>query len=373
MILNLHSTRFKKVSVLAAFALAVAACGGTESSSDETETSGVETTETADSPTQALTALATTTIWADITSNALCDASVESIIPPGADPHSFEPSVRVPEDIAAANLLVRNGLFLEEGLLATLDSIDETKTTVLSVASLVETYVMAGDEDHADHDDHDDHDDHGDEDHDDHDDHGDEDHADHDDHGDEDHADHDDHGHDHSAGDPHFWLDPVVVAEAVRGIASAAVDAGWPESVEACATAYAEELAALDEEIAAAVSAIEPDSRLLVTNHDAFGYFADRYGFTVLGTILPSTSTLAEANPADLAELAEKVQETGVTAIFYDLHASSADAQAFVDRLDGIQAVSLLTGTLVEDAEIGADYLTMMRTNVDRIVAGLSN
>ncbi|MAN33396.1 MAG: hypothetical protein CL410_03750, partial [Acidimicrobiaceae bacterium] len=216
-------------------------------------------------------------------------------------------------------------------------------------------------------------DDHGDEDHADHDDHGDEDHADHDDHGDEDHADHDDHGHDHSAGDPHFWLDPVVVAEAAKGIASAAVDAGWPESVEACATAYAEELTALDEEIAAAVSAIEPDSRLLVTNHDAFGYFADRYGFTVLGTILPSTSTLAEANPADLAELAEKVQETGVTAIFYDLQASSADAQAFADRLDGIQAISLLTGALVEDAEIGADYLTMMRTNVDRIVAGLSN
>ena len=97
-------------------------------------------------------------------------------MPAGADPHSFEPSVRVPEDIAAANLLVRNGLFLEEGLLATLDSTDESNTTVISVASLVETYVMAGDEDHADHDDEDhaDHDDHGDEDHDDH---GDEDHA----------------------------------------------------------------------------------------------------------------------------------------------------------------------------------------------------
>ena len=345
MILTLHSRHFRKVPVLAAFALAVAACGGTESSNNETETSGAETTETAGSPTQALTALATTTIWADITSNALCDAPVESIIPAGADPHSFEPSVRVPEDIAAANLLVRNGLFLEEGLLATLDSTDESNTTVISVASLVETYVMAGDDDHADHDDH----------------------------GDEDHADHDDHGHDHSAGDPHFWLDPVVVAEAVKGIASAAVNAGWPESVEACATAYVDDLTALDEEIAAAVSAIEPDRRLLVTNHDAFGYFADRYGFTVLGTILPATTTLAEANPADLAELAEKVTETGVSAIFFDLQASSADAQAFADRLDGIQVVPLLTGTLVEDPEIGADYLTMMRTNVERIVAGLSN
>ena len=345
MILTLYSNHFRKVPVLAAFALAVAACGGTESSNNETETSGAETSETVSSPTQALTALATTTIWADITSNALCDAPVESIMPAGADPHSFEPSVRVPEDIAAANLLVRNGLFLEEGLLATLDSTDESNTTVISVASLVETYVMAGDEDHADHDDH----------------------------GDEDHADHDDHGHDHSAGDPHFWLDPVVVAEAVKGIASAAVNAGWPESVEACATAYADDLTALDEEIAAAVSAIEPDRRLLVTNHDAFGYFADRYGFTVLGTILPSTSTLAEANPADLAELAEKVTETGVSAIFFDLQASSADAQAFADRLDGIQVVPLITGSLVEDPEIGADYLTMMRTNVDRIVAGLSN
>ncbi len=353
MILTLYSNHFRKVPVLAAFALAVAACGGTESSNNETETSGAETSETVSSPTQALTALATTTIWADITSNALCDAPVESIMPAGADPHSFEPSVRVPEDIAAANLLVRNGLFLEEGLLATLDSTDESNTTVISVASLVETYVMAGDEDH--------------------DDHGDEDHADHDDHGDEDHADHDDHGHDHSAGDPHFWLDPVVVAEAVKGIASAAVNAGWPESVEACATAYADDLTALDEEIAAAVSAIEPDRRLLVTNHDAFGYFADRYGFTVLGTILPSTSTLAEANPADLAELAEKVTETGVSAIFFDVQASSADARAFADRLDGIQVVPLITGSLVEDPEIGADYLTMMRTNVDRIVASLSN
>ncbi|MEC9182308.1 MAG: zinc ABC transporter substrate-binding protein, partial [Actinomycetota bacterium] len=163
MILTLYSNHFRKVPVLAAFALAVAACGGTESSNNETETSGAETSETVSSPTQALTALATTTIWADITSNALCDAPVESIMPAGADPHSFEPSVRVPEDIAAANLLVRNGLFLEEGLLATLDSTDESNTTVISVASLVETYVMAGDEDHADHgdEDHADHDDHG--------------------------------------------------------------------------------------------------------------------------------------------------------------------------------------------------------------------
>ena len=62
-----------------------------------------------------------------------------------------------------------------------------------------------------------------------------------------------------------------------------------------------------------------------------------------------------------------------MSAIFFDLQASSADAQAFADRLDGIQVVPLLTGTLVEDPEIGADYLTMMRTNVERIVAGLSN
>ncbi len=380
MILTLDQCRRRYLAGFAASGLFLAACGGGGS----------------DSALSNLTALATTSIWADVTSNALCGAPVESIIPLGADPHSWEPSIRVPEDIAAADLLVRNGLFLEEGLLATLDAVDESVTPVVSIATLI---ASGEEDDHVDHDDHDDeadhadhddeadHDDHDDEadhadhddeaDHDDHDDHADHDdeadHDDHDDHADhDDEADHDDHDdHHHSGPDPHLWMDPTFVAEAATLIADAAVEAGWPESVKDCAADYSGQLAALDEEIASQVSVVDAGDRVLVTNHDAFGRFAERYGFTVLGTILPSMSTLAEANPADLTALAEEILAAGVSTIFYDLQSSSVDAESLAERLDGVEVAALLTGSLVEDPEVGADYITMMQTNVQRILSAI--
>jgi zinc/manganese transport system substrate-binding protein len=389
MILTLDQRSRRYLAGVAASGLFLASCGGgaTTSVDAEAETtvaSSAETSEASDSAASDLTALATTSIWADVTSNALCGAEVETIIPVGADPHSWEPSIRVPEDIAAANLLVRNGLFLEEGLLATLDAVDESATPTVSLASLV---ASEEDDDHDDHDDHDDeadnddHDDHADDedeaDHDDHDDHADDedeaDHDDHDDHADdEDEADHDDHGHPHHSGpDPHLWMDPTLVARAATLIADAAVEAGWPESVKDCAADYSGQLAALDEEIVSQVSVVDAGNRVLVTNHDAFGRFAERYGFTVLGTVLPSTSTLAEANPADLTALAEEILAAGVTTIFYDFQSSSVDAESLAERLDGVEIAALLTGSLVEDSEVGADYITMMQTNVQRILSAI--
>jgi zinc/manganese transport system substrate-binding protein len=413
MILTLDQRSRRYLAGVAASGLFLASCGGgaTTSVDAEAETtvaSSAETSEASDSAASDLTALATTSIWADVTSNALCGAEVETIIPVGADPHSWEPSIRVPEDIAAANLLVRNGLFLEEGLLATLDAVDESATPTVSLASLVASEEdddhddhddhddeadhddhddHADDEDEADHDDHDDHADHDDEadhddhddeaDHDDHDDHADHDdeadHDDHDDHADhDDEADHDDHGHHHHSGpDPHLWMDPTLVARAATLIADAAVEAGWPESVKDCAADYSGQLAALDEEIVSQVSVVDAGNRVLVTNHDAFGRFAERYGFTVLGTVLPSTSTLAEANPADLTALAEEILAAGVTTIFYDFQSSSVDAESLAERLDGVEIAALLTGSLVEDSEVGADYITMMQTNVQRILSAI--
>ena len=343
MILTLDQRSRRYLAGVAASGLFLASCGGGATTSVDAETgttvaSSAETSEASDSAASDLTALATTSIWADVTSNALCGAEVESIIPLGADPHSWEPSIRVPEDIAAANLLVRNGLFLEEGLLATLDAVDESATPTVSLASLV-----ASEED----DDHDDHADHDDE------------------------ADHDDHGHHHSGPDPHLWMDPTLVARAATLIADAAVEAGWPESVKDCAADYSGQLAALDEEIASQVSVVDVGDRVLVTNHDALGRFAERYGFTVLGTVLPATSTLAEANPADLTALADEILAAGVTTIFYDLQSSSVDAESLAERLDGVEVAALLTGSLVEDSEVGADYITMMQTNVQRILSAI--
>ncbi|MGA0269027.1 MAG: metal ABC transporter solute-binding protein, Zn/Mn family [Ilumatobacteraceae bacterium] len=374
MILTLDQRSRRYLAGVAASGLFLASCGGGATTSVDAEAgttvaSSAETSEASDSAASDLTALATTSIWADVTSNALCGAEVESIIPLGADPHSWEPSIRVPEDIAAANLLVRNGLFLEEGLLATLDAVDESATPTVSLASLVASEEDDDHDDHADHDDEADHDDH-----DDHADHDDEaDHDDHDDHADhDDEADHDDHGHPHHSGpDPHLWMDPTLVARAATLIADAAVEAGWPESVKDCAADYSGQLAALDEEIASQVSVVDVGDRVLVTNHDALGRFAERYGFTVLGTVLPATSTLAEANPADLTALADEILAAGVTTIFYDFQSSSVDAESLAERLDGVEVAALLTGSLVEDSEVGADYITMMQTNVQRILSAI--
>ena len=343
MILTLDQRRRRYLAGVAASGLFLASCGGGATTSVDTEAettvaSSAEISEASDSAASDLTALATTSIWADVTSNALCGVEVESVIPLGADPHSWEPSIRVPEDIAAANLLVRNGLFLEEGLLATLDAVDESATAMVSLASLV-----ASEED-------DDHDDHADD--------------------EADHDDHDDHPH-HSGPDPHLWMDPTLVARAATLIADAAVEAGWPESVKDCAADYSGQLAALDEEIASQVSVVDVGDRVLVTNHDALGRFAERYGFTVLGTVLPATSTLAEANPADLTALADEILAAGVTTIFYDFQSSSVDAESLAERLDGVEVAALLTGSLVEDSEVGADYITMMQTNVQRILSAI--
>ncbi len=371
MILTLDQRSRRYLAGIAASGLFLASCGGGATTSVDTEAettvaSSAETSEASDLTASDLTALATTSIWADVTSNSLCGAEVESIIPLGADPHSWEPSIRVPEDIAAANLLVRNGLFLEEGLLATLDAVDESATAMVSLASLVASEEDDDHDDHADDEaDHDDHDDHADDedeaDHDDHDDHAD----------DDDEADHDDHGHHHSGPDPHLWMDPTLVARAAMLIADAAVEAGWPESVKDCAADYSGQLAALDEEIASQVSVVDVGDRVLVTNHGALGRFAERYGFTVLGTVLPAMSTLAEANPADLTALADEILAAGVTTIFYDFQSSSVDAESLAERLDGVEVAALLTGSLVEDSEVGADYITMMQTNVQRILSAI--
>ena len=421
--------------------------------------------------------IATTTIWADITRNVACGglAEVESIIPPVADPHDFEPSMADRARLDAADLIVENGLELEQGLADTLASAEADGTPIFSAAAQVTTIEFDADmfgghghedddedhddehehehddhddehehddddedhddehhEDHDDHDDHDDehddedhddehhedHDDHDDEhehddedhddehhedhdedehddhedhdDHDDHEDHDDEhehehdDHDDHDDeheHDDEDHDDHDDHDdedghhdHDHGSEDPHVWLDPVRVAQAVESLAAVLVDQHGLDAgrVSACVDAYLAELAQLHEDITDILATVPAASRKLVTNHDAFGYFADRYGFEVIGTVIPSLTTLAEPSPASLEALAELIEETGVPAIFSEYLSHSRDiATALADRLDGVSVVSLYSGALGPEGSGAETYVTMMRVNAQTIAEAL--
>ena len=109
---------------------------------------------------------------------------------------------------------------------------------------------------------------------------------------------------------------------------------------------------------------------MLVTNHDAFGYFADRYGFEIIGTVIPSASTLGESSAGQLAELADVIEQHDVPAIFAERLGSAADAEALADRL-GVDVVELDSDALEPDGP-ASTYTGMMRANAAAIAAALS-
>jgi len=339
-----HCVRVRKGLALAgASALLFAGCSSGTDSIAEREAPPTESSSEPD-----VNIVATTTIWADIASRSLCGLEVASVIPAGADPHTFETSLADRATLEQADLVVANGLALEEGLVDLLATVADGGTPVIEMTEAVAIRDMGDDHDdeHSDDKDHADYEDH--------------------DHDDKDHA--DEHHHDHSGSDPHIWLDPINVASTVNLITEAAIDAGFDTSVRACAQDFIDEIEALDTEIADDLSAIPSDRRFLVTNHDALGYFAERYGFEVVGTVIPSLSTLAETNPADLADLAAIIEELDIPTVFSEEQASARDADALADAIPGLTVVALDTGSLRDTDD---DYLSMMRRNVTAIAEAL--
>ena len=185
---------------------------------------------------------------------------------------------------------------------------------------------------------------------------------------------HDDHGHAHGAEDPHVWFDPHRVAEALPVLAQAlTTHAGLdPAAVEACLASYRAELEAVDAEIAAKVSQLPAGSRKLVTNHEALGYYADRYGFEVIGTVIPSPSSMAEPNPAGLERLAEIIEHEGIKAIFAETQHSGDDIEVLAAEVGDVEVVTLYTGSLGPPGSGAETYLGYLRTNTDLIVDSLN-
>jgi ABC-type Zn uptake system ZnuABC Zn-binding protein ZnuA len=343
-----------RLGALAAGALLLAACGSDDASSSDPTSSD----PAAGNPATSTQVVVTTSIWADITSNVACDglAEVRMIIPPGGDPHSFEPSLRDREAMDAADVIVANGLFLEESLEDTIDAAESGGVTVLRVGEGLDPIpTAAASSENADHegDDHDK---------------SDADAAHDEDAAHDDEAAHDDHGDE----DPHVWWDPTRIATAVALIADALADAGVDRAaLDACVATYLDELTALDDDIEALVAPLDDTQRILVTNHDSLGYFADRYDFEVLGSVIPSSSSLAATSPADLDALAADIEATGVSAIFADTQNSSDDADALADRIGDIEVVSMLTDTLDEPGSAQGTYVGWLRQNVETIVEAL--
>ena len=180
---------------------------------------------------------------------------------------------------------------------------------------------------------------------------------------------HMDHG--HGLEDPHFWFDPVRVKLVVNDIAArlSVLDPDNGDTYTANASAYNAKLDELHSWTEEQVEAVPEDRRLLVTSHDSFGYFANLYHFEVVGVVL-STTTDVEPSAGDLAELVHEVKEYNVPAVFGETTVSERLAQAVATE-SGADLVRLYSGSLGPEGSDAATYIEMIRTNVDRIVEAL--
>ena len=327
--------------------------------------------------------VASTSILADVVAQLAGDnVQLTTLIDRGSDPHSFEPSPADLSTMEQADLIILNGFSLEESLVDLVEGLGEPGK-VLSASENVDALEGGHDHDHEDGEDHDedpDHDDHEDgEDHDedaDHDDHEDgEDHdedADHDDHEDGEDHDHEEDEHEHEGFDPHVWMNPLNVVSWVETIAAALseIDPDNAEDYAANAASYIAELQALEAWAQERISTIPIEERLLVTDHDALAYFADHYGFEVVGAVLPSYSTLGETSAADLAALHAAIAAFDVPAIFVGVTVNP-DLAAQLAEDTGVQLVPIYTGALSTEDGPAANYLDFMRYNVEAIVDAL--
>ncbi len=173
--------------------------------------------------------------------------------------------------------------------------------------------------------------------------------------------------------DPHFWLDPVFAVRYVENIRDRMIelDPDGKEEYKRNAQAYIAQLQTLNEWIADQVNQVPPISRVLVTNHESLGYFADRYGFKIVGTILPSTSSQAAPSGRQIAWLIESIRKFKVKAVFLETGSNLQLAQQ-ISLETGVRVVdSLFSDSLSASAGPAPTYLDLMRHNTNTIVNAL--
>jgi zinc/manganese transport system substrate-binding protein len=309
------------------------------------------------------TIVVTTNILGDIVAQAVGDlAAVEVIMPVGSDPHDFSPSARQAESMENADLLVVNGAGFEEGMIGIIEQVESTGTRVFEFADHIELLEFDGDHGHSDdgralrrrHSD---------------DEHSDDEHSD-DEHSDDEHSDDE-----HSGGDPHIWTDPARMITAVEAFGEefATIEGVDAAAVEAQVQAYVDELKALDTDMEQTLSAIPAENRVLVTNHEVFGYFADRFQFEVVGAVVPSLTTNAEPSTAEVEALVQLIEQEQIPAIFADTSSPIRLAEAIASSADNdVEVVVLYSESLGEPGSGAETYIGMMSTNAALIAAALA-
>ena len=309
----------------------------------------------AESPSPALSIVVSTTVLGGVVSDiARCaegdDQAVTVVMPAGVDPHDFQPSSAHVASMVAADLVIVNGLGLEEGLLPALDSIGSDGARVLEMGALIDPLPFGAEAEEHSEDEH------------------------HDDHADEDHsesgAEEDDHA--HGAYDPHFWMDMDRMAAAARLIGEE-VETFGAEGYSACGEEVAASIEAAEQDLLDTLAGVPDARRILVTDHDALSYFAESYGFRVIGVVIPGGSTLGEPNSQELAALVSVIQDQDVPAIFGDATLSNEILEILAAEAGrDVQVVSLFIGSLGGPDSGATSYEEMMMTNADRIAQALA-
>ncbi|WP_217249847.1 zinc ABC transporter substrate-binding protein AztC [Streptomyces sp. AC602_WCS936] len=276
----------------------------------------------------------TTNILGDVTRQIVGDeAEVTVLMKPNADPHSFGLSAVQAAELEGADLVVFNGLGLEENVLRHVDAAREAGVATFEAGEAVDPLTF-----HAS----------------------------------------DDGGPADGAGqpDPHFWTDPDRMRKAAGLMADQVVehvDGVDETAIRANAARYDSRLAELSTWMADSFDRIPDDERALVTNHHVFGYLAERFGFRVIGAVIPSGTTLASPSSSDLRSLTRAMERAGVRTVFADSSQPKRLAEVLRTELGGdVRVIELYSESLTAKGEGADTYLRMMRANTTAMTDGLT-
>ena len=313
----------RAAALVVAIALTVGACGGSSASTSPTNGSGY-------------VVLATTSVFADIAKLALGDTvTIDTIVPAGVDVHTFEPSPADAEKLADADLILMNGLGLDEWVLTLLEGAGKTEADVLELGEdLVGfEYIEGAEEEHEA--------------------------------GTEEESETDEHG--HGGTDPHIWLDPAGAQLYMERIAKRVSD-DRADLADRIALAFGEgvdQLTALKNDIAAKYAAIPAEKRKIVTFHDAFGYYARAYGITIVGVAVEAPGQ--DPSAQEIAALIEAIRAAGVTSIFSEVQFPSKVLDQIAAETGAVVLEDLYSDAL---GEAPADtYVGAMQKNAEAILA----
>ena len=274
-----------------------------------------------------LDVVASASFLADIAQNLAGGRfEVRSLLPLDTDPHAFEPTPADLREVATADLVIVNGGGLEGPLLKTLENAGGEATLVDASAGLRSRSPRPGEPQL-----------------------------------------------ESSETDPHFWLDPVLVKTYVANIRDAftKADPGGATEYAANAAAYTAKLDGLNTWIESQVATVPAADRKLVMNHASHGYYADRYGFSVVGTVIPSAGTDETPTAKQLSELTAAIRASGAKAIFVEIEENPRLAEQIAAETGIVVVDDLLDHSLTEPDGVAPAYIDMMKFDTRRIVEAL--